>query len=290
MDYPSSQSGEMIAQGAPFFDLLNPEFEYESADVAEARERSWFATTPHGIIVLRHREGLELLRDRRFGLGSERAMAKLGVASGPLYDMWMDGMARASADDHARLRGLVSRWFAPSAAERLRPFVRATAEGLVDQIQLGEECEFVAAFADPLPAFVMCEMLGVPPEDYDKFHRASNDVALAFTRSVAGLLPRIEAAIVELSSYIRSLVADRRAHLGDDLISSLITAEEADDRLTERELHNLVLQLVWAGQDTTARQLGRALVGGAGRGGAGRVIVVFGAAVVLLGATTVRRA
>ena len=85
-------------------------------------------------------------------------------------------------------------------------------------------------------------------------------------------------------------MADRRAHLGDDLISSLITAEEADDRLTERELHNLVLQLVWAGQDTTARQLGRALVGGAGRGGAGRVIVVFGAAVVLLGATTVRRA
>ena len=95
MDSPSSQSGEMIA--APLFDLLNPEFEYESADVAEARDRSWFATTPHGIIVLRHREGLELLRDRRFVLGSERAMAKLRVTSGPLSDMWMDGMARAGA-------------------------------------------------------------------------------------------------------------------------------------------------------------------------------------------------
>lgn len=96
MDYPSSQSGEMIAQGAPFFDLLNPEFEYESTDVAEARERSWFASTPHGIIVLRHREGLELLRDRRFGLGSEREWRSWGLRAGRYTTCgWMGWLAPA---------------------------------------------------------------------------------------------------------------------------------------------------------------------------------------------------
>jgi cytochrome P450 len=256
----NTMSITLQSSGAPFLDVLDPTLEYESDEVSRAREQSWFATTPLGIVVLRHREGDEILRDRRFELGGERFLDKLGVTGGPLYDMWMAALFSVPVRDHARLRGLVNRSFVPGVLERLRPFIRGLADRLAGGIPIGRDCEFVTAFADPFAALVMCEMLGVPPEDYDEFHRCSNDVALALSRNVDGLLPRIEAAIVALSEYVRSLLSDRRRHLGDDLISSLILAEQDGDRLTEDELHSLVLQLVWTGQDTVALQLGRGLV------------------------------
>lgn len=245
---------------APYLNVLDPAFAYESAAVAEAQREGWYARMPGGIMVLHYRQGREILRDRRFQQGGRAAMDNLGIAGGPFWDFWMAGLTGVPPDDHARLRGLVNPAFAPVQAERLAPFARSTAERLAASIAPGRECEFVAAFAEPLAVLVMCEMLGVPPEDQERFHRCSSDIALAFTRKIGDLLPRVDAAVIELTEYVRSLLADRRGHLGSDLISSLIAAEQAGDRLTEEELQNLVLQLVWAGQDTTARQLGRALV------------------------------
>lgn len=249
-----------VTDEVPFFNVLDPEFDFESEAVAEARERNWYATTPIGLLVLRHAEGSEIMRDRRFRLGGEHAMGNLGLTEGPFFDFWMEGMFSASAADHARLRGLLNKAFAPGTVEQLRSFARTTADRLVEGIDPGQECEFVEAFAEPLPALVMCEMLGVPPEDYHVFHRCSDDISLAFTRSIDGVLDRVNNAVDELSDYVRSLLARRRGQLGGDLISSLITAEAEGDHLTEHELHNLVVQLIWAGQDSTARQLGRTLV------------------------------
>jgi cytochrome P450 len=247
--------------GVDFFDVTDSMFDYESPELADARERSWYAETPLGPMVLRHKEADEILRNHRnFGLAGENYVAKHGVTQGPLYDMWMNAIMAAAPDDHARLRGLVNRAFTPRAIERFRPFIRATATRLADHIAREQKCEFMTAFAEPLPAYVMCEMLGVPADDYDLFHECSKDFALAFSQSLDGLLPRVEAAIVELSEYIDDLIVRRRKQLGSDLISSLIMVEERGERLTSAELLNLILQLVWAGQDTTTYQFGRALV------------------------------
>ena len=205
-------------------DVLDPPLEFESDEVGRSREQSWFAPTPLGSVVLRHREGEEILRARRFELGGERFLDNLGVTGGPLYDMWMAALFSVPVRDHAFLRGLVNRSFVPGVLEGLRPFIRGLGDRLAGGVPIDKDCEFVTAFADPFAARVMCEMLGVPPEDYDEFHRCSNDVALALSRN-DGPLPRIEVAIVELSEYVRSLLSDRRRHLGDDLISSLILAE-----------------------------------------------------------------
>jgi cytochrome P450 len=244
----------------PFLNILDPGFDYALPEVGKAREQSWYAKTPLGIIVLRHREGDEILRDPRFRLGGENYPQTLGISEGPLFDWWMGTLMSAGVEDHARLRGLVAKAFTPRIVEKLRPFVRKTAAQLADQIHEGEVCEFVSAFAEPFPARVMCEMLGVPIGDYETFHQCSQDIALAFSRNLEGLLPRVEAAITKLSEYVDSLLTQRRSHLGDDLISSLIRSEESGDRLSHPELHNLVLLLVWAGQDTPARQLGLGLV------------------------------
>jgi cytochrome P450 len=243
-----------------FLDVTAPGFAPDSEEVAAARERHWWARTPIGPLVLRHEQARDLLADRRFGRGSEQHMASMGITEGPTYDWWTTGLLNSEGTDHTRLRGLVQKAFLPRRTEQLRPFARRTADGLAAAID-PRGCEFAAAFAEPLPALVMCELLGVPPEDYDRFHARANDIGLAFARAITPeQLPAIDAAITALSGYIAELIAARRAEPGDDLISALIAAEEAGDRLTPAELHNLVLILVWAGQDTTARQLCRALV------------------------------
>jgi cytochrome P450 len=183
-----------------------------------------------------------------------------GITGGPFYDWWMNVLMGVPLEDHSRLRGLVNRAFTPRMIETLRPFMRTTAERLADELAARGDCDFVEAFAEPLPTLIMCELLGVPTDDYDKFHYVSNDIGLAFSRNLGEELAQVEAALGALSDYVGALIEERRAELGDDLISTLIKAEEHGNRLSEKELNNLVLLLVWAGQDTTARQLGRALV------------------------------
>jgi cytochrome P450 len=243
----------------PFLNIFDPDFHYEHPSITEAREQSWYAQTPLGPIVLRHEDVWALLRDRRLVPGGRRYMHKIGITEGPLYDWFVEMLASLAPDAHARVRGLVNKAFSPRMVEGLRPVVRSIAERLANEIaDRGDECEFVEAFAEPLPALVMCEMLGVPAEDYDQFHRWANEIGLVFNTSAD--LARSEAAVVGLSEYVESLVARRREAPGPDLISSLIQTEEAGERLTTAELHNLLVLLVWAAQDTTARQLGRAVV------------------------------
>lgn len=243
----------------PFLNIFDPEFHYEHPSIAEAREQSWYADTPLGPIVLRHDDVWALLRDRRLVPGGRRYMHKIGITEGPLYDWFVNMLASTPPDDHKRLRALVTKAFSPRMVENLRPVVRSIAERLAAQIaEGGDGCEFVEAFAEPLPALVMCEMLGVPAEEYDQFHRWANEIGLVFNTSAER--ERSEGAVLGLSEYVESLVARRREAPGEDLISALIEAEEAGQRLTTAELLNLLVLLVWAAQDTTARQLGRAVV------------------------------
>jgi cytochrome P450 len=244
---------------APFLNIFDPDFHYEHESIADAREEHWYADTPLGPIVLRHDDAWALLRDRRLVPGGRRYMHKIGITEGPLYEWFVNMLASTPPDDHRRLRALVSKAFSPRMVENLRPTARRIAERLADDIaRQGAQCEFVEAFAEPLPALVMCEMLGVPSADYHLFHCWANEIGLVFNTSAERA--RSEAAIVGLSEYVEELIARRRREPGEDLISSLIEAEEAGARLTPAELHNLLVLLVWAAQDTTARQLGRAVV------------------------------
>ena len=244
---------------APFLNIFDPEFHYEHQSIADAREQNWFAETPLGPMILRNEDAWALLRDRRLVPGGQRYMYKIGITQGPVYDWFIHMLASLPPTDHGRLRGLVAKAFSPAVIESLRPAVQTIATTMANDIgQTGESCEFVSVFAEPLPALVMCELLGVPTEDYELFHRWANEIGLIFNTTAE--LPRSEAAIVGLSEYVDTLLERRRWEPGDDLISALIHVEEAGDHLTPAELHNLLVLLVWAAQDTTARQLGRAIV------------------------------
>ena len=242
-------------------DLLDPQFDFESPQVAQAREQHWYADSPIGPVVLRYQEMTELLRDQRFKLGGDGYLRAQGVTSGPLYEWWSNALVSVDLPDYLRLRGLLNKAFTPRLVEGLRPFCRENARRLAEEIEPETDHDFVTAFADPLPALTISRLLGVPSEDYPRFHEWTGDIAMAFARAgIAEVVDRIDAAIVAMSEYVAELLERRRGNLGDDLLSALITAQEAGEKISLDELRRLTLLLVWAGHDATARQFGRALV------------------------------
>ncbi|GAA1799176.1 cytochrome P450 [Planosporangium flavigriseum] len=249
---------------APFLDVTDPKFRFDSPAVAEARELSWYAKTPLGLLVLRYAEAQGVLRDLRFAPSGERYLALQGISEGPLYDWFVSIILHRTGDDHLRLRRLVTKAFTPRMMEGFRPFMRDRASQLAERIAARTsttgECEFMDEFADPLPVAVMCELLGVPAEDYHLFRRWSTDVGLVFSFNLADVHTRAEAAVIGLYEYLDRLIALRRAEPRDDLLSALIAAEETGDRLSTDELRNLAVALVFAAHDTTRNQLGHAMV------------------------------
>lgn len=244
----------------PFVDTLEPAYD---ADIhrahREAREQSWLARTPAGFMFLDYEDVLWVLRDRRFREQGAEALVAAGITHGPLWDWFHEIMSNKEGEDHARLRRLVSRAFTPKRVESLRPLMRSTSHALLDRIEAKGSCEFVAEFAAPYPVRVISGLLGVPPEDFDRFHAWSRDLSMAFGSRIVSEQARIERALVSLNEYVDGLLAARSAQPEDDLISALVAVEEGGDRLSHAELRALVTVLIFGAQDTTQSQLACAL-------------------------------
>jgi len=164
--------------------------------------------------------------------------------------------------DHTRLRGLVTRAFTPRTVETLRPSIVTLVDELLDGFGGGEgEVEFMDALAFPLPVTVIGEMLGVPPGDRAGLRplvRAITAVIeLVVTPEAMDAATAADATLVE---YFAGLVAERRAHPRDDLLTQLIEAEDKGDQLTERELISTAILLFAAGFETTTHLLGNGLL------------------------------
>jgi cytochrome P450 len=242
-----------------FFDILDPAFRVDSSEVRAAADARWWARTPIGLAVLRYRECLELLRDHRLRHGGLDALVACGVTSGLFADWLRTSLLNVEGQPHQRRRRLVSAAFTQRSVDLLRPFMRAKAHNLIDSFTGAGRCEFMAAFADPYPAWVIAELLGIPAERFDAFLGWATDIGLGFSPAAAAERNRIDAAVAGLYACCDELTAQRREDPGDDLISALITAEEDGQRLTADELRHLVSGLVFAGQDTTRNQLALAM-------------------------------
>jgi cytochrome P450 len=244
----------------PFLDVTDPAFDFGAPEVARARETNWYGQTPIGVLVLRYAEIQELLRDRRLVQNGRQHLENNGVTAGPVFDWFVPMILHRQGEDHLRLRRLVHQAFTPRVISRLRPFIRDTAERLAERIASVEVCDFVEMFADPLPVAVMNRLLGVPAEDAELFRSWSTDIGLVYHLAHdRDLVPRVAAAVTGLYGYVESLIDRRRAEPGDDLISALVRAQQAEEKISEEELRNLVVTLVFAAHDTTRHQLGHAL-------------------------------
>jgi cytochrome P450 len=150
--------------------------------------------------------------------------------------------------EHARLRGLVGAVFTRRRIEALGPRIQEIADDLLDALDQTGATDLIAGYAYPLPMTVICEMLGVPEHDRDEFRPAfvTTTMGPPFVTDEDCI-----AAVEALVSLVRNLLAQRRAHPGDDLLSGLIGVSDGANRLSEDELTSMVLLLIAAGHETT---------------------------------------
>ncbi len=152
--------------------------------------------------------------------------------------------------------------FTPRAIERLRPRVRTLVDELLDRVAERREMDVIADLALPVPSTLICELMGVPVGDRDRFTdwTAAATHLLAAAIAPAEVLDRGIAAATALGNYFTALITERRTHLTDDLLSGLIRAEEAGDRLSPTELISQSIGLLIAGFETTIGLIGNGVL------------------------------
>ena len=202
-----------------------------------------------GWLVTGYSEVREVLSDQRYSRALVHAPGRnpSGVDS-----ITTDGLLALDPPEHSRLRKLVAGAFTERRMQALRPAVTRIVDDLIDAMIAGPRpADLKQAFSLPLPSSVICALLGVPAEDLGRFHAWSDTMLADWTRPRA----EIAAAFEAIYGYMAGLIARKRQAPADDLISVLIHARDAGDKLTERELVRFCFGLLLAGHETTANQI-----------------------------------
>jgi len=175
-----------------------------------------------------------------------------------MLNLWLIFM---DAPEHTRLRKLLNKGFAPAAVEGLRPNVEAIIDRMLRPLQHGSEVELMREFANPMPVFIISEMLGVPQELHDTFVNWSRDIAVfrGNPERTVEQARAAQAALIAMTDFFRKAVAERRRNKGNDLISLLIDIEEDGEVLTEEELYAQCIALLFAGHETTRNLIGNGM-------------------------------
>lgn len=208
-----------------------------------------------GTGIMTHERVRELLADGRLRANFPDFLRVCGVTSGPFYEWMALSPLNRDGKDHQRWRALMSRTFTPRSVERLRPFLRAAAHELIDAFAGRGACEFMGEFADAYPSLGLCELIGVPKEDRDRFRGWANTIGLGFSPLVGQHITQVDEALTQLLTYTGELAARRRAAPRDDLVTRIAQAAE-EDAWTESEIRGAIAGLVFAGHETTKNQLG----------------------------------
>ncbi|MFG2044848.1 cytochrome P450 [Dactylosporangium sp. NPDC048998] len=198
-------------------------------------------------------EAIAALNDSRLSAAAMLAAGALdgGKLEPDLRDALLKGLTNSDPPDHTRLRRLVSSVFTARRVEAMRPWITRLTEDLIDGFAPGDRVELMTAFAEPLPILVISELLGIPEADRPRVRDWSRTII-----SGLGSPDFPVAAAVEFVDYLRDLIADRREHPDDALISGLIRARDERDALTANELTSTIFLMIVAGHDTTVSLIG----------------------------------
>jgi pimeloyl-[acyl-carrier protein] synthase len=218
----------------------------------------------HAWVVTRYADVLEVLHtyaaDRT---PTPEQLASMGLAQlAPLAQLMVKQMLFMDASGHTRLRGLASQAFTPARIESLRSHIQEIVEQLLDAVQAHGSMDVIADLAEPLPAIVTAEMLGLPVEDRHRLKAWSANFAemLGNFQHNPDHAQRMLQTVEEMTTYFREAVEEIKQRPREGLIHSLLTAEVAGDRLTEEEVvANAIITMV-GGQETTTNLMGNGVL------------------------------
>ena len=218
----------------------------------------------HAWIVTRYTDVMEVLHtfsaDRT---PSPEQLTGMGLAKlNPIARVMVRQMLFLDAPAHTRLRGLASKAFTPARVETLRAHIREIVENLLDGLPDKGRMDVIADLAEPLPAIVTAEMLGVPTSDRHQLKAWSADFAemLGNFQHNPDHVPKVLDSVQRMSDYFRGAIAGQKKHPREGLIRSFLDAEIDGDRFTEEEIvANLIVTMV-GGQETTTNLIGNGML------------------------------
>lgn len=203
------------------------------------------ATGDPAWFVARHQDVRTALSDPRF---SREALFRPGAARAQVVEPDPDSMITMDPPRHTRIRKLANRAFSPQRVRRMRPYVEEVTAELLDAMEAGPPAgDLLELYARPLALRVICRILGVPFEDYDKFG-AWCDRFMSLTKYPP---EEIQRANDDMRAYFARLIGHRREEPGDDLISALVHILDEEGEPSEQEIVSLGALLLLAGHDTT---------------------------------------
>ena len=203
-------------------------------------------------MVTRYDDVLAALSDPRLSNDPHHASALTEAMRGDFLSRSMIG---TDPPEHRRLRRLVSKAFTARRVEGLRPRVQEITDALLDRISPRGSADLVAEFALPLPVTVIGELLGVPEADRDRF-RTWTDEMLDRPFDYRSDMARVTASRERMHGYLGEMVAAKRAHPADDLLTDLVEATDEGERLNTQELLAMAFLLLIAGYVTTVSLIG----------------------------------
>lgn len=254
-------------QGGPALDIMSPDFLRDPYGIFDhLRTHAPVHRLPLGFLVLsRHQDISAVLRDKRIGKAfAERMSMRNGptIMDEPAFRSMSKWMMWVNPPDHTRLRGLATKAFAARRIGDMRPRIQKLVDDTLDRIAHKGGGDLIADFALALPIGVICDVLGIPPEDSHMF--------MAAVQNIAKLLDPVTLSRAEIdeandhfngmADYFERLFNLRRQDAGTDLTSELIHAEENGSRLTKEELTANIIQLFSAGHETSVNLIGNGLL------------------------------
>lgn len=254
---------QIVDTELPYLDIAAPDFAMSSEAVRDARERSWVAKTNYGYGILRYAEVTELLKHPSLNQGSAKWPEHHGVHSGIFYDWWSKNLLVLEGEEHHRIRRLLNPAFSPTVARRLEPQFAEIAAELIDTVsakaQAGDPIDFVADFSEPFATRALCAMMGLPHEHWPFIADRANTVGFALSVTIKEDIERVDQAVQELYDFVDTLIAERKATPGEDVVSRLVQFSVDGDKLSDAELRNAIVLMLFGGMDTTRNQLGLVL-------------------------------
>jgi hypothetical protein len=245
---------------APFLDIFSDEYRADPGPAIDAlRAETGIIRTPIGAMAIRRDLVVSLLSDRRLRTAVTDLVRMQGLTDGPVVALLDSSVLSAEGEAHLRLRRLVNRAFTPRAVDPHRPVMREILGRLLAPVAGRGHVELMAEVADAYPIQVMCHLLGVPEDEQDDFAAWNKAATYILSFELAAHREEAVEGTTRLDDYVRRLVEDRRRRPRDDMVTTLVQAEDGGDRLSDVELRAMIGGLLFAGFDTTRNQLGLAM-------------------------------
>jgi cytochrome P450 len=255
------------ATSEPLFNPLSPDYiKNPYPHYVRLREHDPMHINAHGAFVAsRHADVTFVLRDKRFGKDYvERTIRRYGpkIMDEPIFRGMSHWMLQQDPPDHTRLRGLVVKAFTARRVEDMRPRIQQIVDQTLDQIIPQGKMDLIEDYAFRLPVTIICDMLGIPEEHREMFYKGSRDGGriLDPVPLTPEEIQQANATSAMSRMYFENLFDMRRKNPADDLITQLVQAEEAGDKLTNEELTANIILLFGAGHETTVNLIGNGLL------------------------------